>query len=207
MVGDLMYSSEVSELCRKAASSDPQEGDGAAVTHALLELSAAESALASAKARLLERTEREELTIEAVGLRPGLWLARHGRLPRKLCKAIVGRASLAVGSFEAMVAAAGDAELTWAHVEYLCRKSNGRNREALSAVQGELIGAAQEMSFETWCRLVDRAAEEADGDGGYDPNEDLHANRLQLSPLPDMTREVKGRLVGDAAVTVESTLE
>jgi hypothetical protein len=58
-----------------------------------------------------------------------------------------------------------------------------------------------------WARHVRRAANLLDEDGGYDPHQDVHANRLKLSQLPDQTTELKGRLVGAGAVTVEATLD
>ena len=206
-VGGPMHAGELCELAQKAASCDAGDGDGEAVMAALLDLCAAESALAGAKAKLLERVEREEITVNDVGLKAGLWLARHGRLPRKASKAAVIRARVAVHSFEAMLNAAGDGEIRWGHVDYLCRKSNARNRDLLANAQQELIRWAKEISFESWCALVDQTARDADADGGYDPNDDPFANYLKTSPLLDGTREVKGRFVGEQAVMIETTLD
>ena len=74
-------------------------------------------------------------------------------------------------------------------------------------VQEQLIEAAGEFTFEEWAQLVRQLAEQLDTDGGYDPNENLHANRLRLTPNADATIEITGRLVGEARITVDQTLE
>ena len=78
---------------------------------------------------------------------------------------------------------AGHRTVTWLFHE--ARRSNA---------QGELIALARRYSFEHWASLVRRLASEFDEDGGYDPNEDIHANRLRFSSHGDLTVELAGRL-------------
>ena len=91
--------------------------------------------------------------------------------------------------------------------EIAIEKLLGSNRDGLREAQQSLIDLAARFTFEDWCRLVRRLAADLDQDGSYDPNDDLDANRLKLSPRGDGTADLAGRLVGDAAATVGQTLE
>ncbi len=203
----MFVSDEVVETCRKAAGADVELCAEEEVLEALVALQGARTALNVAEARLLSRAESEGITVASHGLTVGAWLARHARRPRRTTRAAATVARYAVGTFSLMIDAAIDGLVGWDHVELLCGVSNSRNRTHLSDVQEELVEAAGHLSFERWSALVRRVANQADADGGYDPNTDLHANRLRIEDLPDTTRELSARLVGETATTVTHTLE
>ena len=198
---------ELLELCRKAAGGDASLGTDDELFDAAVALESARGLLESAQAHVMDRLHQTAATDREFGHRVGPWLADAATAPRGACRGRARTAEKLVGWFAEFDEAVCDERVGWAHAELLCKVACVRNREGLAEAQEHLIVLAGQFSFEQWASLVRQLAAELDEDGGYDPNEDLHANRLRLSPNGDRTVELKGRLVGSARVTVAQTLQ
>jgi hypothetical protein len=194
------------DLAAKTAGTDAALADDAELLDAAVAIEEARSLLDVAQGHVLARIEADGISDRMHGHRTGTWLGHAATVSRTKCRAKVRLARRAVDWFDEFDEAVGESRVGFQHLEVLCSVANVRNREALADAQTELIELAQRFSFEHWASLVRRLAAEFDADGGYDPNEDVHANRLRLSANGDLTVEVTGRLVGDARVTVEQTL-
>ncbi len=197
---------ELMELCHKAAGADASLAGDEELLTAAVDLERARGLLESAQAHVMDRLRRNAATDREFGHQVGPWLASVTTAPRTACRGRARTAEKLVGWFPEFDEAVVGQHAGWAHAELLCRVANHRNREGLVAAQGSLVALAGELTFEEWAALLRQLAAELDEDGGYDPNEDLHANRLRMSPNGDHTAEVKGRLVGTARVTVDQTL-
>ncbi len=198
---------ELREICHKAAGADVALAPADDLMGAAVALEEARGFLEVASAHLLARLDVEAIPDRELGMRTSPWLAFDANCSRQRCQARVRQAERLTGWFPAFDAAACDGLLGWSHVEVLCSVANPRNSAALGEAQGALIAAAQEFPFEHWAALVRQLAADLDGDGSYDPNNDLQANRLRLSPQGDRTVEVGGRFVGDVRATVTHVLE
>jgi len=201
---------ELEELAAKLADVDPSlEGDES-LMDAATRLQHIQDLVAVAESKLLAQLEDTAATDVAVGLVTSSWLAREAEHPKSACSRRVRQAVCVQRHFGFLAELVQAGWISWAHVEVIVGCENARNRDALVMACPDFIRWANgdfAGRFDRWATKVRRRAAELDQDGSYDPNEDLHANRLRLSPLPDDTREVKGRLVGAAAVAVTETLE
>ena len=198
---------ELAALAGHAAAVDVESMGDSEVLASLTDLCAAASAVQVALARAIAQADRTEATITDCGLKVGGWIARHANRPARPCRRQATTARHACQHFPEAVEAAACGSLGWDHVELLVSVSNARNRGKLTAVQGELIEAAQNLRWREWETLVRSIAAVADEDGAYDPNEDAHANRLRVDRLPDGTHDISGRLVGEWAFLTASTLD
>jgi hypothetical protein len=105
--------------------------------------------------------------------------------------------------------------ISWAHVEVILTATNPRITAEMVAACPMFVRWANDDPtdrglkgrFDRWAQRVRDRARLLDTEGGYDPNDDLHANRLRITEHLDGTRELTGRLVGAAAVTIEEALE
>jgi hypothetical protein len=194
------------DLAAKAAGVDVSLAGDEELMCAATALEEVRSLVDVAQGHVLARLEADGTTDRLAGHRTGTWLGHEARMSKARARSRVRGARRAREWFHAFDEAVARGELGWQHLDLLCGVANVRNREALAEAQGELIGLARRFSFEHWASLVRRLASELDEDGGYDPNEDIHANRLRFSSHGDLTAELAGRLVGSARVTVEQTL-
>ena len=189
-----------------AVALDPSMESSETLMASAVALEDARNLLEGASARVLGELETSGACDVAVGMRTAGWLAWEADGSRVKCRSRVGVARR-LGWFGLFDDAMVERRVTYAHVEVLCNVANVRNRDGLREAQQSLIDLAARFTFEDWCRLVRRLAADLDQDGSYDPNDDLDANRLKLSPRGDGTADLAGRLVGDAAATVGQTLE
>ena len=194
------------ELCRKAAGVDVTLAADSELLAAALGLDRARSLADAAAAHVLAELEARGVCDRDFGHTTATWLSNSTNTARNTCRARVRDARRLVLWFDEFDTALSEGLLTQDHVGLLCRVANIRNREALADAQAQLIVLAAEFSFEQWAMLVRQLAAELDADGGYDPNDDIHANRLRLAANGDHTIEVGGRLVGEARTTVAHTL-
>lgn len=163
-----------------------------------------------AESRLLARLEATAATDTEVGLRTGEWIGRTSGQSRRRCGGRVRSSAMLWEQFPFLADAVVQGWLSWSQVEVILGATNARNRDDMIAECTEFIRWANGSlrgRFDRWAAKVRRRADELDQDGGYDPNDDVLANRLRLSALSDGTRELAGRLVGEAGVTVTETLE
>ncbi|MEZ5267110.1 MAG: hypothetical protein R2789_00570 [Microthrixaceae bacterium] len=150
----------------------------------------ARNLLEAASARVLSRLEATGGTDVAVGMRTAGWLAWEADGSREPGAGSRGRRDASAGS--------DCSKRHWWSVG--CRSAtsrcsavaNARNRHGLSAAQQSLVDLAARFPFEQWCRLLRRLAADLDQDGSYDPNEDLDANRLRVTPDGDGTATSQG---------------
>lgn len=198
---------ELEELCFKVAGADAGIAADDELMGAAVVLERTRGLLESAQAHVLDQLHLRAVTDREFGHRVGPWLAQTASAPKARCKGRAKTAEKLLGWFAEFDTAVVDGKVGWEHAELLCNVANVRNHEGLAEAQEHLIILAAQFSFEHWAALVRQLAEELDEDGGYDPNDDVHANRLCLSPNADRTIEVGGRLVGDARVSVRETLE
>ena len=76
----------------------------------------------------------------------------------------------------------------------------------IAGVQDDLVRSAESSPFGAWQRGVAELVELADQDGGHDPADDIARNRLHADRVGD-TVEIRGQLVGDAALSFTEALE
>ncbi len=198
---------ELAALAGHAAAVDIESMGDSEVLASLTDLCAAASAVQVALAKAIAQADRSNATSTDCGLKVGGWIARHANRPARACRRQATTARHACQHFPEAVEAAACGSMGWDHVELLVSVSNARNRGRLTAVQGELIEAAQNLRWREWEALVRNIAVAADEDGAYDPHEDAHANRLRVSRLPDGTHDISGSLVGEWAFLTASTLD
>lgn len=206
---------EVDAAVAKLAGADRSRASAEELMATTARLQRVRDAMAVAEADLLARLERSGATDSTVGLGTAAWLSREADQPVADCRRRVRQAERMHRHFPFLADVVENGWLSWAHVEVLLSATNARNAEGMVAACPQFIRWANECPadggcrgrFARWADRVRHRARELDGDGGYDPNDDVHANRLRLSPLPDATRELTGRLVGAAGITVEHTLE
>lgn len=203
------------ELAAKLAGADRSGLSGEGLMDATARLQRVRDMVAVAEADLLARLEETAATDTAVGLVTGSWLCRTAEQPLQQSRVKVRRCETLARHFPFLADVVVSGWLSWAQAEVILAATNPRNREAMVESCAEFIRWANQAAteggyagrFERWAAKVRQRARELDADGGYDPNDDVHANRLRVSVLPDATREVTGRLVGSAGVTVTETLE
>lgn len=200
------------ELAARAAGADLSPADADEVMAAAAGLERCIDLLRAAAARAHVRLEAEGATEIRSGLRTSGWLAWEARQSIPACRRRVQAAVRLHRDLPELAAALEQGRVGWSHVEVLCSVANARNLWRVREALGAFIDAAEatgrdRLRFDAWARRVRVAAHLWDEDGGHDPNEDLHANRLRVDALPDGTRELTGRIVGDGAVVVTSTLE
>jgi hypothetical protein len=195
------------ELCLKASGVDASLVGDEELLAAAAALEGVRGLLEATQAHVLEQLHLRAVTDREYGHRVGNWLAMQTVTSKKRCNGRARTADRLMRWFAEFDQAVCDRRVGWAHAELLCQIANARNQSALAEVQEQLIETAGEFTFEQWAQLVRQLAEQLDTDGGYDPNEDLHANRLRLSPNADATIVLTGRLVGEARITVDQTLE
>ena len=199
-VGDILNS------CGRAAGRDATFASDSELLDVAAGLERARSLVDAAQGHVLAELERRAVCDREFGHTTATWLANATQGPRSTCRVRVKDARRAGGWFVAFDRALSAGLVSSSHLALLCKVANVRNRDALAEVQEKLVDLAREFSFEHWATLVRRLATDLDQDGGYDPNEDLHANRLRLSANGDHTVELAGRLVGEARCTVDLTL-
>jgi hypothetical protein len=88
----------------------------------------------------------------------------------------------------------------------LADAANPRVADHIAGVQDDLVAGAQSSPFGAWARGVAELVERADQDGGHDPADDISRNRLHAGRVGD-TVEIRGQLVGDAALSFTEALE
>lgn len=194
------------EGAAKAVGVDPTLESGETLMGAAVALEELRGLVEAASARVLGQLAAAGVTDAAVGMRTGGWLAWAADGFRVKCRQRVNLAKR-LGWFALFGDALVERRVSYAHVEVLCSVANPRNRDGLIEAQASLIDCAAEFPLEQWARLVRRLATDLDSDGSYDPNDDLDANRLRVTPSGDGTADISGRLTGDTAVTVNQTLE
>jgi len=188
----------------------PGRSAGSDVMHAAVQIQRVKDLVSVTESALLAHLQATQVTDQEVGLLTGPWLARAAEQPKSACSRRVRTSEQLHRYFAFLVDIVREGWLAWAHVDVIIGASNPRNRPDMVAECPEYIRWATDTHhhrFDRWATKVRRRAVELDADGGYDPNDDVHANRFRISELPDATREISGRLVGAAGVTVTETLE
>ncbi len=84
--------------------------------------------------------------------------------------------------------------------------ANPRIEAAIGAAQDELVSRAEHAPFAIWRRQVAELVALVDQDGGFDPERELARNRLHADRVGDSV-EIRGQLVGPAALTFTQALE
>jgi len=183
---------------------------GVAVMDATVQLQRVKDLLAVTESILLAHLSATQVTDTEVGLYTPSWLSQLTEQPRTACSRRVRASENLHQHFAFLVDMVRDGWLSWSHVEVILTASNARNRDDMVAECPVFIRWANTTHhgrFDRWAAKVRRRANELDADGSHDPNDDLHNNRLRITELPDATRELTGRLVGPAGITVTETLE
>ncbi|MCB0952217.1 MAG: DUF222 domain-containing protein, partial [Microthrixaceae bacterium] len=181
------------EGAAKAVGVDPTLESGETLMGAAVALEELRGLVEAASARVLGQLAAAGVTDAAVGMRTGGWLAWAADGFRVKCRQRVNLAKR-LGWFALFGDALVERRVSYAHVEVLCSVANPRNRDGLIEAQASLIDCAAEFPLEQWARLVRRLATDLDSDGSYDPNDDLDANRLRVTPSGDGTADISGRL-------------
>ncbi len=182
--------------------------DGAQLRELTLQLEQVRRLLDATEHHALAELDRRRHTDLRRGAATSKWLAHHAQLPAGVAR---GRLSLARRLGEdpslAPVADSLDAgRIGCDHARVLAGAINERNAVALAPVLDDLLEAAQAMVFDVWKAHVEQLAAMADPDGGHDPDSDLLANTLTLSPSSDFLL-LRGELVGEHAICVADVLD
>ena len=142
----------------------------------------------------------------ADGLATGRWLAREAQISGRAGTQLVAVARALRTELPVTAAALVSGEIGFEHARVMAGAVNPRIVSEFRQVEEELIDQAAGMVFEAWRTHVRTVAALLDQDGGYDPDEDVYANRLTVRGTSEGT-DVSGRLVGPAAVTVREAIE
>jgi len=140
------------------------------------------------------------------GLATGRWLAREVGISGRAGAQMVAVARALRTELPVTAAALVSGEIGFEHARVMAGAVNPRIASEFRQVEEELIDQAAGMVFEAWRTHVRTVAALLDQDGGYDPDEDVYANRLTVRGTSEGT-DVSGRLVGPAAVTVREAIE
>jgi hypothetical protein len=181
--------------------------DGSQLRGLTVQLEQLRRVLDATEVHALAELDRRRHTDLRRGAATSKWLADQAQLPAGVAR---GRLSLArrLGQDPALapVAESLDAgRIGSDHARVLAGAVNDRNADALAPVLDDLIEAARAMVFDVWKVHVEHLAAMADPDGSHDPDGDLLANTLTLSPSSDFLR-LRGELVGEHAICVADVL-
>jgi hypothetical protein len=181
--------------------------DGSQLRGLTVQLEQLRRVLDATEVHALAELDRRRHTDLRRGAATSKWLADRAQLPAGVARA---RLSLArrLGQDPTLspVADSLDAgRIGSDHARVLAGAVNERNSDALAPVLDDLIEAARAMVFDVWKAHVEHLAAMADPDGSHDPDGDLLANTLTLSPSSDFLR-LRGELVGEHAICVADVL-
>lgn len=181
--------------------------DGAELRAVTVQLEQLRRVLDATEHHALAELDRRRHTDLRRGASTSKWLAREARLPVGVARGRLALARrLADDAALAPVAGALDGgRIGSDHARVFAGAVNERNADALAPVLDDLIEASQAMVFDVWKAHVEHLADMADPDGSHDPDKDLLANRLTLSPSTDFLL-VRGELVGEHAICVADVL-
>ena len=181
--------------------------DGSELRAVTVQLEQLRRVLDATEHHALAELDRRRHTDLRLGAATSKWLAREARLPVGVARGRLALARrLADDAALAPVAGALDGgRIGSDHARVLAGAVNERNADALAPVLDDLIEASQAMVFDVWKAHVGHLAAMADPDGTHDPDKDLLANRLTLSPSTDFLL-VRGELVGEHAICVADVL-
>lgn len=181
--------------------------DGAQLRAVTVQLEQLRRLLDATEQHTLAELDRRRHTDLRRGASTSKWLAREARLPVGVARGRLALARrLADDDALAPVARALDGgRIGSDHARVLAGAVNERNAEAIGPVLDDLIEASQAMVFDVWKAHVEHLAAMADPDGNHDPDNDLLANRLTLSPSTDFLL-VRGELAGEHAICVADVL-
>jgi Domain of unknown function (DUF222) len=197
---------EVVDRCRKAAVVDVSLGSNDELRAAVLELERARSALDAVEGHCLAELEARDGCDVDLGQSTTAWLMWEGRLPGRVASARVRTANKLRRELDGVDQALGDGRISFEHARVLADAANTWVADAIAGVQDRLVESAESSSFGAWQRGVAELVELADQDGGHDPADDIARNRLHADRVGD-TVEIRGQLVGDAALSFTEALE
>jgi hypothetical protein len=190
------------------AAAMPVDGlDGPQLRALTLQLEQLRRLLDATEHHALAELDRRRHTDLRLGAATSKWLAHGAHLPAGVARSRLALAKrLTDDPALHPVAAALDAgRIGTDHARVLTGALNERNTHALTPVLDDLIDASQAMVFDVWKRHVEHLADMADPDGTHNPDRDLLANTLTLSPSNDFML-LRGELVGEHAICVADVL-
>jgi len=159
------------------------------------------------EAVVLGELEARKGTDREFGLGTAAWLAHEAGLPGGVARNRV-RVSWKLRRYFPLVAGAlASGRITWEHVRVIAEVANPRILQIVIDNQELLLGLADRCRFEPWCAEVRALGRLWDQDGGYDPNEDPHANRLSFGTTLDGLLTLAATLTGEHAEVVAKAIE
>jgi Domain of unknown function (DUF222)/HNH endonuclease len=197
---------DLGDRCRKAAVEDVSLGSNDELRAAVLELERARSALDAVEGHCLAELEARDGCDVDLGQSTTAWLMWEGHLPRRVASARVRTANKLRRELDGVDRALGGGRISFEHARVLADAANPRVADAIAGVQDRLVESAESSPFGAWQRGVAELVELADQDGGHDPADDVSRNRLHADRVGD-TVEIRGQLVGDAALSFAEALE
>jgi hypothetical protein len=197
----------VVEMMRKAAGLDPGVLSDAELLSAVPVLAHVQALKDAAEAHLLAELDARGITDAEFGLSTGTWLARTAGVPASTGQQRVKVAGMLRSRLHEVDEALVDGRISWEHARVLARVCQPRLADAVTGLQGELIGLADGQLFEGWRRQVANIVEVLDSDGAHDPNADLARNQLTVTPTFDGVTHVAGMLVGEGAVIARQAID
>ena len=176
----------VTEACRKAAGVDASMVSDDELTVAVVEVERARRALDACSAHVSAELDARKVCDRRFGLATGRWVEREtcGSSAEVRRRIMVGERL--ARWFPVLDAALAAGDLSFPHVELVCRLAIPRIAAELSAFDEHLVDLARSASFDRFAAEVRMIAGLLDADGGHDPRE--KASELDLIPTPDGCR-------------------
>ena len=156
---------------------------------------------------LLAELDRREVPDRRHGLSTTAWYAREAQLPGGVARRRLIDARAMSRKFFDLDTALSKGECGLHHASTIIEVSNPRIADDLAALTPELIALIPGRTFRRWRQDVENIARLLDQDGDYSPEADESANRLSISPVINGERNIRARLVGSWAETVQQAIE
>jgi len=156
---------------------------------------------------LLAELDRREVPDRRHGLSTTSWYAREAQLPGGVARRRLIDARALSRKFFDLDTALAKGECGLQHASTIIEISNPRIANDLAALTPELIALIPGRTFRRWRQDVENIARLLDQDGDYSPEADESANRLSISPVINGERNIRARLVGSWAETVQQAIE
>jgi Domain of unknown function (DUF222)/HNH endonuclease len=202
-------SGELNDLvdrCRKAAVEYVSLGSNDNLRASVLLLERARAAIDAVEGHCLAELEARNGCDLDLGQSTISWLKWEGHLPGRVAAGRVRVANKLRRELDGVDRALGEGRISFDHARVLADAANPRVADHIAGVQDDLVASAERSPFGAWQRGIAELVDLVDQDGGHDPAQDLSRNRLHADRVGD-TVEIRGHLVGDAALSFAEALE
>lgn len=192
------------EVCLKAAGVDARLCPDDELTGAATALESARRALDAASVHVLAELESRKVCDRVHGLPTSRWVEHRTCGSNTDARVRIRTGERLVRWFPVLDGALADGEVSFAHVELVCRLATPRIADRLSVFDADLVDLARSCGFDRFAAEVRAIAALLDGDGGHDPR--LRPSELDLAATPDGCR-LQGDLDEHDALVATTALD